>query len=96
MYYAGAEGIRSALDLQTPIGLDLFASSSAGLPLVTLLHSINIFEALWLSYLYIALRRMWGCSKLSALLIAGIYGVVTVGLAVAFAVLSLDAKPLGA
>jgi hypothetical protein len=95
LYYAGVGEIRTAADMQRPIGLDLFAGSSVGLPILTVLHAVNLFDVLWLSYLYVALRRMFDCQKGSATLIVGIYWVITVGFNVALAVLSLDSRAVG-
>ena len=75
--------------------MKLHVNNSVGLPLLTVLHAINVFDALWLSYLYVALRRTLDCSRISSVLVVAIYWVVTVGFNVALAVLSLDSNAAG-
>lgn len=91
----GLETVRSPMDVQVSLGLNLIIRNSSP-AIEALLQNINLYEILAFSYLVIGIRTFFHCRRATAASIGVIYWVVGTALVMAMSVIAKDLQtPMG-
>jgi len=92
LYIRGVDSIRNPMDMAVPLGLNLFISSASP-ALDTLLNSVNMYEALSVSFLIVGIRRLFRSSGVGAACVAALYWSLATATVVSFSVLAHALQP---
>lgn len=91
----GLNAIRSPIDVQVPLGLNLIIRNSSP-AIEALLQNINLYEILAFSYLVIGIRTFFQCRRSTAASIGVVYWVLGTALMMAMSVIAQDLQtPMG-